>query len=130
MNNEDEYGSCPNCGASVHTSEMGNEGGVVCCQYCFQEVRKYQSMDPMMNARRIKVLILDPLEVGRFFTNTTTFKVESKLPLDAKCVSVDKDVRNNRLLFWYESKEFDLVEEGDVMQELPWDTFMIYDEGN
>ena len=92
--------------------------------------REEQTMKQMMNARRIKVLILDPLEVGRFFTNTTTFKLESKLPLDAKCVSVDKDVRNNRLLFWYESKEFDLVKEGDVAQELPWDTFMIYDEGN
>lgn len=83
----------------------------------------------MINARRIKVLIMDPLDLARLFTLNTTLKIESKLPVDAKCISVDKDVRNNRLLFWYESKEFDLVKEGDVAQELPWDTFMIYDEG-
>ncbi len=44
---EDEYGSCPSCGASVHTSEMGNEGGVVCCQHCFQQVREDQNMEQM-----------------------------------------------------------------------------------
>ena len=40
MINEDEYGSCPNCGESVHITEMGSEDGVVCCRHCYQAVRK------------------------------------------------------------------------------------------
>lgn len=86
--------------------------------------------EAMMNARRLKVMSMDPEDIGRLFTFNRTLKFESKLPLDAKCVSVDKDIRNHRLLFVYESKEFDLVKEGEMTPELPWDTVMIIDEGN
>lgn len=35
-----EYGSCPNCGASnIHISELGEEGGIVCCKFCCLEER-------------------------------------------------------------------------------------------
>jgi len=83
-----------------------------------------------MNARRLKFMSMDPEDVGRLFAFNRTLKIESKLPLDAKCVSVDKDIHNNRLLFMYESKEFDLVKEGEMTPELPWNTVMIIDEGD
>jgi len=34
-----ECGNCPNCGSFCHTSEMGNEGGTICCKNCYKEVR-------------------------------------------------------------------------------------------
>jgi len=43
MNNyiDDEYGSCPNCGAfPVHISQLGEESGVVCYLYCFEQLRR------------------------------------------------------------------------------------------
>lgn len=31
-----EYGSCPNCGATVHITDLGDENGKTCCKYCYQ----------------------------------------------------------------------------------------------
>lgn len=41
---DDEYGPCPNCGASpVHVDDLGNENGVICCKYCYIQVREEAS---------------------------------------------------------------------------------------
>jgi len=85
-------------------------------------------MEQMMNARRIKVLVVDPMEVAHLLAQNRTVKFESKLPADAKCVSADKDISRDRFLLFYESEEFDLVKEGKPVPELPWDTVMIYEE--
>lgn len=50
MENENEYGSCPNCGESVHTSEMGSEADVVCCKHCYKEVKIKKEFDKKWNA--------------------------------------------------------------------------------
>lgn len=38
QNNMDEYGKCPNCGAIVHISEMGDKNGTTCCVNCYQSL--------------------------------------------------------------------------------------------
>ena len=30
----EEYGSCPNCGATVHITDVGNVDGITKCKYC------------------------------------------------------------------------------------------------
>jgi len=34
-----EWGACPNCGLTVHVSDLGNENGVTACKHCYQQVR-------------------------------------------------------------------------------------------
>ena len=83
----------------------------------------------IQNVRRLKRLSLDPQILGTLLALNTTIIIESKLPLDAKMVSCDEDVRSNRLSLMYESEEFDLIKEGEVVPELPWDTVRFIDEG-
>lgn len=83
----------------------------------------------IQNARRLKRLLLDPHILGRLLSMNTTIIIESKLPLDAKMVSCDKDIKTDRFSLMYESEEFDLVKEGEVVPELPWDTVQFIDEG-
>ena len=82
-----------------------------------------------MNKRRIACLSVEPEILGIILSMNTTLVVETDLPLDAKLVSCDKDVMNNKLNFIYESKKFDWVTEGEVVPVLSWDTVRFIDEG-
>lgn len=40
-----EFGRCPNCGTTVHISQLGNEGGMTCCFACYESLREYQCQE-------------------------------------------------------------------------------------
>lgn len=47
---DDEYGPCPNCGSSpVHISDLGNENGIICCKFCYFQVREDIVPDKMQH---------------------------------------------------------------------------------
>jgi hypothetical protein len=82
-----------------------------------------------MNERKIRVLAVDPFILGVLFTLNTTVKIETEIPIDAKLVSVDKDIMNNKLNFVYSSQSFSGIKEGQLVPMLPYDTLTFVDEG-
>lgn len=84
----------------------------------------------IVNARRIKRLRIDPSTIGKVFSLNTTLKIESNMPPTARMVHLYLDKKEACIWVFYQCQDWDLVKEGEYVPELPWDTTMIFDEGN
>ncbi len=82
-----------------------------------------------LRARKIKRLRISPYDLGIIYSMNGMLKIESKLPPTARMVSIHQDVKEDCLWLFYECRDFELVKEGDITPELPWDTVTLIDEG-
>lgn len=76
--------------------------------------------------RRLARLGFDILTVDSIINSATEpgtqLEVHSKLPADAELAHTAYDAQSDRLYLYYESEEFEPVQQGVLIPDLSWDT--------
>lgn len=94
------------------------------------DIMKSDKKTNAANVRRVKRLRIHPEIIGYICSLNGTLKIESRLPPTARMVSLNYDEKEDCLVLFFECAEFELVKEGDCVDELPFDTVTFIDEGN
>lgn len=79
--------------------------------------------------RRVARLRVDPEIMGKLMITAAEYRVESGVPVDAKCIAAHIDPYDGDLWLLFESIEFEPVPEGNIVPELKASSVVIVDTG-